>query len=75
MLKVCARIDYMLVAFFTCSRAFHCSQNLAYLGAASTPVVCGFILAGFNPLYFLLYLLGLLLVGDTIFYVEGAGWP
>lgn len=55
--------------------AYCSSQNLAYLGAASTPVVCGFILAGFNPLYFLLYLLGLLLVGGTIFYVEGAGWP
>jgi MFS family permease len=51
--------------------AYYSSQNLTYLGAASTPVVCGFILAGFNPLYFLLYLLGLLLVGGTIFYVEG----
>jgi MFS family permease len=51
--------------------AYYSSQNLTYLGAASTPVVCGFILAGFNPLYFLLYLLVLLLVGGVIFYVEG----
>ncbi|WP_371864305.1 MFS transporter [Pseudomonas sp. Irchel 3E13] len=51
--------------------AYYSSQNLTYLGAASTPVVCGFILAGFNALYFLLYLLGLLLVGGTILYVEG----
>ena len=51
--------------------AYYSSQNLTYLGAASTPVVCGFILAGFNPLYFLLYLLVLLMVGGVIFYVEG----
>lgn len=51
--------------------AYYSSQNLTYLGAASTPVVCGFILADFNPLYFLLYLLGLLMVGGVIFYVEG----
>lgn len=50
--------------------AYYSSQNLTYLGAASTPVVCGFILAGFNPVYFLLYLLVLLLVGGAIFYVE-----
>ncbi|MCP1445947.1 MFS family permease [Pseudomonas sp. GGS8] len=51
--------------------AYYSSQNLTYLGAASTPVVCGFILAGFNPLYFLLYLLVLLMVGGVILYVEG----
>jgi MFS family permease len=51
--------------------AYYSSQNLTYLGAASTPVVCGFILADFNPLYFLLYLLVLLMVGGVIFYVEG----
>jgi MFS family permease len=51
--------------------AYYSSQNLTYMGAASTPVVCGFILAGFNPLYFLLYLLVLLMVGGVIFYVEG----
>lgn len=51
--------------------AYYSSQNLTYLGAASTPVVCGFILADFNPLYFLLYLLALLMVGGVIFYVEG----
>lgn len=51
--------------------AYYSSQNLTYLGAASTPVVCGFILAEFNPLYFLLYLLALLLVGGTVFYVGG----
>lgn len=51
--------------------AYYSSQNLTYLGAASTPVVCGFILSGHNPLYFLLYLLALLLAGGGIFYVEG----
>ncbi|TVT83574.1 MFS transporter [Pseudomonas sp. H3(2019)] len=51
--------------------AYYSSQNLTYLGAASTPVVCGFILSGLNPLYFLLYLMVLLLVGGLIFYVEG----
>lgn len=51
--------------------AYYSSQNLTYLGAASTPVVGGFILAGLNPLYFLLYLFSLLLVGGAIFYVVG----
>jgi MFS family permease len=50
--------------------AYYTSQNLAYLGAASTPMICGFILASFNPVNFLLYLLVLLLIGGGIFYVE-----
>jgi len=51
--------------------AYYSSQNLTYLGAASTPVVCGYILVGFSPLYFLLYLLVLLTVGGVIFYNAG----
>jgi MFS family permease len=50
--------------------AYYSSQNLTYVGAASTPVVCGFILANFNSVYFLLYLLMLLMVGGVIFYKE-----
>ncbi|WP_150770274.1 hypothetical protein [Pseudomonas fluorescens] len=37
---------------------YYSSQNITYLGAASTPVVCGFILADFNPLYFFVVLVG-----------------
>lgn len=51
--------------------AYYSSQNLTYLGAASTPIVCGFILISFDPLYFFMYLLALLMTGGFIFYVEG----
>ncbi|MNR03779.1 putative transporter [compost metagenome] len=51
--------------------AYYSSQNLTYLGAASTPVVCGYILVDLSPLYFLLYLLVLLIVGGVIFYNAG----
>jgi hypothetical protein len=51
--------------------AYYSSQNLTYLGAASTPVVCGYILVDFSPLYFLLYLLVLLMIGGVIFYNAG----
>lgn len=51
--------------------AYYSSQNLTYLGAASTPVVCGYILVDFSPLYFLLYLLVLLMIGGVIFYKAG----
>ncbi|MBT2340714.1 MULTISPECIES: MFS transporter [Pseudomonas] len=51
--------------------AYYSSQNLTYLGAASTPVVCGFILAACNPMYFFLYLLALLMAGGAMFYNAG----
>ncbi|MVW86621.1 MFS transporter [Pseudomonas sp. PB101] len=51
--------------------AYYSSQNLTYLGAASTPVVCGYILVDLSPLYFLLYLFVLLIVGGVIFYNAG----
>jgi len=51
--------------------AYYSSQNLTYLGAASTPVVCGYILVDLSPLYFLLYLLVLLIAGGVIFYSAG----
>lgn len=51
--------------------AYYSSQNLTYLGSASTPVVGGFILASFSPLYFFGYLMVLLMVGGTIFYIQG----
>ncbi|MBC3363019.1 MFS transporter [Pseudomonas sp. SWRI154] len=51
--------------------AYYSSQNLTYVGAASTPVICGFILANFSSVYFLLYLLVLLIAGGVIFYKEG----
>lgn len=51
--------------------AYYSSQNLSYLGAASTPVVCGFILAAYNPMCFLMYLFALLIVGGAIFYNAG----
>lgn len=55
--------------------AYYSSQNLAYIGASLTPVVCGFILADLNPIYFLLYLFMLLLSAGALLYRAAADLP
>lgn len=52
------------------SGAYYSSQNLTYLGAASTPIVSGFILAYLSPLFLFIYLVMLLFAGGAIIYLE-----
>ncbi|EMP4333563.1 MFS transporter [Pseudomonas aeruginosa] len=46
--------------------AYYSSQNLTYLGAASTPLVAGLILSQVSPIWLLVYLLTLLATGGGI---------